>query len=224
MNGIIGEVLPLALGVAISPIPIIASILMLLSPRARVTSVGFLLGWVLGILIATTIFTLLAGSLGGDHGGSSPVVGIIQIVLAALLLLLALKQWRSRPRDGAEPTMPAWMSAIDTFTFAKAAGLGFLLSGVNPKNLLLAASAGLTIGTVSATSPSSAAPTAIAVFTVLAASTVAVPVIGYLIAADRLRGPLDRLRDWLAGNNAVIMTVLVLVIGVVLLGKGIAQF
>ena len=48
MSFVIGEILPLALGIAISPIPIIAAILMLLSPRARTTSVGFLLGWEIG--------------------------------------------------------------------------------------------------------------------------------------------------------------------------------
>ena len=60
MGTVIGEFLPLALGIAISPIPIIAAILMLLSPKARVTSVGFLLGWVIGIIVATTVFTLLS--------------------------------------------------------------------------------------------------------------------------------------------------------------------
>ena len=39
MNLVIGEILPLAVGIAISPIPIIAAILMLLSPRAKGTSV-----------------------------------------------------------------------------------------------------------------------------------------------------------------------------------------
>ena len=52
MLAVIGAILPLALGIAISPIPIIAAILMLLSPKARGTSVGFLLGWVLGIVVA----------------------------------------------------------------------------------------------------------------------------------------------------------------------------
>jgi predicted tellurium resistance membrane protein TerC len=64
----------------------------------------------------------------------------------------------------------------------------------------------------------------VAVFTVIAASTVLVPVVGYLIAADRLRGPLDALRGWLARENAVIMAVLLLVIGVSMLGKGIGSF
>ena len=57
---VIGDILPLALGIAISPIPIIAAILMLLSPKAKGTSVGFLLGWVLGIVVAVVLFTLLA--------------------------------------------------------------------------------------------------------------------------------------------------------------------
>ena len=35
MGGVIGDLLPTALGVAISPVPIIAVILMLLAPRAR---------------------------------------------------------------------------------------------------------------------------------------------------------------------------------------------
>jgi hypothetical protein len=55
--GVIGEILPLAVGIAISPIPIIVAILMLLSPRAKGTSVGFLLGWLAGIVIAIVLST-----------------------------------------------------------------------------------------------------------------------------------------------------------------------
>jgi len=61
---------------------------------------------------------------------------------------------------------------------------------------------------------------AVAVFTVLAASTVALPVGGFLVAHERLRGPLDELRTWLQDNNTAVMSVLLLVIGVVLLGQG----
>ena len=63
MGSVIGEILPLAVGIAISPIPIIAAILMLLSPRAKTTSVGFLLGWLAGIVIAIALFTLLSSVL-----------------------------------------------------------------------------------------------------------------------------------------------------------------
>ncbi|AZH78204.1 hypothetical protein CSX12_06880 [Microbacterium sp. Y-01] len=223
MGTVIGEVLPLALGVAISPIPIIAAILMLLSPKARVTSVGFLLGWVVGIVVAVTVFTLLSSILPAqDPDASRPVRGIIQIVLGLLLFLLAFSQWRKRPKAGEQAALPKWMKAIDTITFIAAAGLGFLLSALNPKNLIMAAGAGVDIGAAGLSAGSSTL--VIAVFTLIAASTVLVPVIGYLIAADRLRAPLDALRGWLAAENAVIMAVLLLVIGVSMIGKGIGSF
>ncbi|MFH8250230.1 GAP family protein [Microbacterium sp. B2969] len=223
MNAVIGEILPLALGVAISPIPIIAAILMLLSPRARVTSVGFLLGWVLGIVVAVTVFTLLSSILPEqDTDASKPVQGVIQLLLGAGLLLVALRQWRRRPKAGQEPTMPKWMQAIDKVTFPVAFGLGFLLSAINPKNLLLAAAAGIDIG--SAGLGIGAIVLVIAIFTLIAASTVLVPVVGYFIAAEKLRGPLDGLRVWLGKENAIIMAVLLVVIGVSLIGKGIGSF
>lgn len=223
MNSGIGATLPLAIGIAISPVPIIAAILMLLSPKARVTSLGFLLGWVLGIVVAVTAFTLLASSIPAeDADASKPIRGVIQLVLGALLLLLAASQWRKRPKPGEEAAMPKWMQAIDSISFPLALGLGFLLAALNPKNLLMAASAGLEIGT--AALDTGAVIIVIGVFTVLAASTVLVPVVGYLLAAAKLRAPLDALRSWLVKENTVIMAVLLVVIGVATIGKGIGSF
>jgi hypothetical protein len=72
MGAVIGEILPFALGIAISPVPIIAVILMLFSKRAGSTSVGFLIGWLLGIIVATGIFTAIAGTL---QSGGAPSSG-----------------------------------------------------------------------------------------------------------------------------------------------------
>ena len=215
MNGVIGDILPLALCVAISPIPIIAAILMLFSPRAAGTGSGFLVGWVLGIIAVTSVFTAVSDSLtaGGEPSATS---SWIKIVLGVLLLLLGARNWRGR---NAERATPKWMSTIDSFTPVKAFGLGFLLSAINPKNLLMGIAAGVAIGGAGISLGQEVV--AIAVFTVIAASTVAVPVIAYLFAADRMRAPLDRLRVWLQDNNAVVMAVLLAVIGVVLIGKGI---
>lgn len=62
---------------------------------------------------------------------------------------------------------------------------------------------------------------AVVVFTAIAVSTVAAPVIAYAVARERMRGPLDELHVWLQTHNAAVMSVLLLVIGVVLVGKGI---
>ena len=223
MGAVIGEVLPLALGSTISPIPIIAAILMLLSPQAKATSVGFMIGWLAGIIVALVVFIALAAVIpqpGPDQ--PQPIAGVVKILLGALMLLLALKQWRGRPQGDAEPEMPAWMAAIDSMTAGKGFGLGFLLSAVNPKNLLMAAGAGVIVGSAALSIGSMVV--VVVIFTVIAACSVLVPVIGYLVASSAMSGPLDSLRAWLVRHNAAVMTVLLLVIGVSLVGKGIGNF
>ena len=215
MSMVIGEVLPLAIGVAVSPIPVIAAILMLFSARATSSSTGFLLGWVLGIVVATTVFTVLAGTL-QIAGETSAVTSWIKIGLGVLLVLLGIRQWR---RSGHHDP-PAWMAAVDDVTFPKALGLGFLLSAVNPKNLIMAAGAGVSIG--SETTSVGGEVVAIVVFTAVAASTVAIPVIAHLVAAERMSGPLRSLRKWLEDNNAAVLATLILVLGTVLVGKGLS--
>jgi threonine/homoserine/homoserine lactone efflux protein len=217
---VIGDLLPLAVGVAISPVPIIAVILMLLAPRAGGTSAGFLAGWVAGIVVVTVVVLLIAGAADlGTTSEPSAVASWIMLLLGVLLVLLGVRQWQGRPGPGEHPVLPKWMAAIDTFTPAKGAGLGFLLSGVNPKNLTICLAAGVAIAGGNLSGAGDAV--AVAVFTALAASTVAVPVIAHAAASDRMTGPLKGLKTWLELNNTAVMAVLLLVVGAVLVGKGL---
>lgn len=75
MGSVIGEILPLALGIAISPIPIMAAILMLLSPKAKATSVGFMLGWICGIVVALIVFVVLASVLPQSESDEPQLLG-----------------------------------------------------------------------------------------------------------------------------------------------------
>jgi threonine/homoserine/homoserine lactone efflux protein len=221
MGAVIGDLLPLALGVAISPVPIIAVILMLLSAHPTGTSVAFLVGWVLGIAVVLTLVTLVVGPATDSAGASPSVVSsVLKLILGAAAVLLAVRQWRSRPR-GDEPTaMPKWMAAIDHVAVGRAFGLGALLSGVNPKNLTLCITAGVTIG--SAELPGKSQLLAGAAFVLIGSCSVALPVLAYLVARDRAQQPLNELRTWLTTNNTAVMSVLLLVMGVSILGKGLA--
>ena len=220
MGKAVGDTLPLAIGVAISPVPVIAVILMLLSPRAPGTGVGFLAGWVVGVAVVVTVVSLLVGPATSDSSGPSAVVSVLKVVLGVVALALAWREWRGRPRPGHPTGLPSWMSAIQSMTPVRATGLGALLAAVNPKNLTLCLAAGASIGGAGLNGGEDAV--VVAVFVVVASSTVAVPVIGYVAAGDRATRPLDDLRDWLTDNNATVMTVLLLVIGAVILGQGVA--
>ena len=218
MISALGEVLGYAVGIAISPVPIAAVILMLFSGRARANSVAFMFAWILGIALVTTVVVVVPG-LEASESEPSTLAGWIKAVLGIGLLLLAFQQWRSRPRPGEEPKTPAWMGKIDTMKFGGSFGLGFLLSALNPKNLLLAAAAGATIASIEMTTTESIAT--VLVFTLVAAATVIIPVVAYLIAGDRLDGPLDTAKTWLLENNSTVMAVLLLVFGAVLIGDAI---
>jgi threonine/homoserine/homoserine lactone efflux protein len=221
VNGVIGDLLPLTVGIAISPVPIIAVILMLLSPRAGGASLGYLLGWIAGIVLTTTVVALLVGATAesGDEAGPSTATAVILMLLGVGCLALAFGQWRARPKPGAHAALPAWMASIDNVTPVKATGLGFLLSALNPKNLAMCVAAGAVVAGGGLSAGQNVL--AVAIFTLVAASTVLVPVVGYLVAKERMAPVLTNLRTWLEQNNATVMAILLLVIGAVLIGKGI---
>jgi len=218
MGAVIGDILGSAVGVAISPVPIIAVILMLFSSQAVSNSLAFLAGWVIGLSAVGAI--VLALGLEGSDGEPSTASGWIKIVIGVAFLALGWKQWSGRPAPGEDPEMPSWMNAIDDFTAPKAFGIGVLLSAVNPKNL------GLTIAAVVQISGAGLSTGeeigALAVFVLIASVTIAIPVLANLILGDRATDGLNSMKTWLVANNNVVMTVLFVVLGAKVLGDGIS--
>jgi threonine/homoserine/homoserine lactone efflux protein len=219
MGPVIGDLIPLAVGVAISPAAIMAVILMLLAERAGRASAGFLVGTVLGIAVAVVVFVLLSGLFNlGTSSQPSTISSWIKLIVGLGLLLLGIREWDHRPRPGQSPKLPKWLAAVDHMTPARAAGLGFGLGAVNPKNLALTIAAGVAIANGNLSFGGDVV--AVVVFTVIGASTVGLPVIAYAVAGARMRRPLDQLKTWLAENNTTVTSVLLVIIGAVLIGKG----
>ena len=146
----------------------------------------------LGIVVV--IVVVLAIAAGADVGGSSSepstAASWIKLVLGVLLLAVGVRQWRRRPKGDEPVSLPKWMAAIDDVTPVKAVGLGFLLSAVNPKNLLMCIAAGVTIAGGGLDTGQEVIATA--VFVVIAVSTVVVPVLGYALAKERMAAPARR--------------------------------
>jgi hypothetical protein len=219
-DGALGDLLPLAIVIAISPIPIIACILMLFSAKARVNGPAFLLGWVVGVAVVTVVVFVVSDTTGATDSDTGPSIGDVVLLLLGLgAIALGIRQWRSRPKPGEEATMPAWMAAINDFAPGKALAFGFLLSALNPKNLGLAIAAGVVIdGAVAA---GGSAPVMIVTFVILASLSIAVPVVYLLVGGETATRTLDGWRSWLAHNNTAVMAVLFIVIGAKLFGQGL---
>ena len=221
MGDAIGQVLPLAVGVALSPVPIIAVVLMLGTPRARTNGPAFILGWLVGLsLVGVLVLLVSSGADASDDDGPATWVSILKLVLGVLLLGIAARQWRGRPRGEADASLPKWMEAIDRFTPARSAGMALALSAVNPKNLVLTVGAAAAIAQTGASTGGQAA--ALAVFVVIGGLGPGIPVAVYFLMGDRASGILDGLKSWMGDHNAAIMAVICLVIGAKLIGDGIS--
>jgi threonine/homoserine/homoserine lactone efflux protein len=217
----IGQILTLGVGVALSPIPIIAVVLMLSTPRARANGPAFVLGWVIGLAVVGAIVLAVAGGAGANEDAEPATwVDVVKIVIGVLLALVAAKQWRGRPRRGAEAELPGWMRTIDSFTPTRSLAIAAALSGINPKNLLLTVGAATAIAQAGVSTGQQAI--ALAVFIVVGTLGPGIPVAIYFVMGDRARRLLDDLKTRMAANNAAIMAVLCLVIGAKLIGDGIS--
>nr|WP_153426530.1 GAP family protein [Streptomyces alkaliphilus] len=209
-------------GVALSPFPIIGVVLMLGTPRARSNGPALLLGWVLGLALVGTIVLLVSGGAGpGEQGEPAGWVSALDLVLGALLLWVAVKHWRERPRGDEEPALPKWMHAVDSFTPLKAGALGIVLSALNPKNLLLVIAAAATIARTDASAGGQAV--ALAVFVVIGALGTGTPVVLYFALKERSQHILDGLKLWMERHNSAIVSVICLLLAAKLVGGAISD-
>jgi threonine/homoserine/homoserine lactone efflux protein len=223
INEAIGQVLSFGVGVALSPVPIVSVVLMLGTPRARSNGPAFVIGWIVGLAAVGSIVLLVSsGANASENGEPANWVNWLKLALGLVLLLIAVKQWRGRPAGGDQAQLPKWMQAIETFTPPKAAGLGVLLSTVNPKNLLLVVSAAAAIAQTGASAGDQAV--ALAIFVLIGTLGPGAPVILYFALGQRSKQLLDRLKSWMSAHNAAIVAVLCLVIGAKLIGDAISGF
>lgn len=219
MGQVLGDILVPAIGIAISPVPIIAVILMLFSAKARENGPAFLGGWLLGVAGVLVVVIAITGVAGASSGGPSTLASLLQLALGILLLVLAWAQWHKRPMAGQPAAPPKWMAAVDGMQPTQAFVLGVALSAANPKNLALAAAAAITIG--KAALDIGPLLVVIIVFVLIASISIIVPVAYDLLGGEKARTTLDGWKAWLEANNAVVMTVLLLVMGVAIVGKGL---
>ncbi len=211
----VADLVPLALAVAATPTAVIPAVLVLLGSRPRAAGSGFLVGWMVGVLVLTVVATALAGRI--DRAEPAGWVAWVRIVLGVLLLVLAVRQWSKRSESD-EP--PAWLTALTEASPGTALRTALLLSAANPKVIVLALAAGVSIGSAGLGGPDVVA--LVVGFTLLASVTVALPLLVHVVAGARAEPPLRRLGDWLEANQAAVLAVVLAVLGVLLVAEGLA--
>jgi Sap, sulfolipid-1-addressing protein len=218
----IGEILPLAVALAAGPLPIIAILLILVSENARAKGVGFVFGRIAGLALIVAagllIFSLIDDPALGHRDHPRPAMSVARIVIGVLAIALAGRMWRRRN----EPSRPSLLTRrVEGLTAKGSVGLGLLVSVIDPASLSLGFLVGVDIA--AARLPVPTAVIVAAAFIALSTATITVPLVGYLAGGQAARNRLVGVKGWLQSNEKAVMIVLFLIIGAMLIGRGITD-
>lgn len=222
MGNLIGELFPLAVALATGPLPIIALMLILASDGATAKGLAFVGGRIAGLAALVVAALVIASAVNdpslGHRTHPSPVVSIIRIVVGVVLLALAVRMWLRRGvAPSGEPSR--LVRHVDGITTRGSFGLGLAVTAIDPASL----SIGLLVG-VDIAAARMAVPTDVAFvvgFVLVATLNVLVPLLAYLVGGDAARRKLSALKEWLQTNEKTVMMVLFIMIGAILVGRGI---
>jgi hypothetical protein len=216
----LGALLPIAVAVAFSSVPLTVTILILLSPNRGRAALPFLVGWVIGVAAVIIVSAAGAAALAKPlRRGPDMAVVVLEIVIGAALMVLAAIYLRRRSPAGGTG-LPRWLAAVDSFGPVVCFAIAVVLS-LRPKGLLLGIAGGLALSAASLKADD--AILLIMIYTAIATSTVVVPIIASLIAPQRMEPKLISARDWLIVNGRIVTSIMMFMIGVVILGYGLTQ-
>jgi hypothetical protein len=217
----IADVVPIAFGMLLAnPFPVLAVILLLFSPRGATTAIVFLSGWVVGLVVVLVLllYVIPTERFIGDSEDPSTLASILRFGLGLLLLVLAVKQWGSRPRAGQTATLPGWITSLEGASPMAALGIGAALAGINPKNLAFTVAAAVVIAQAHLTV--GAAAVLILIFALLGSLGVIVPVLWQVMQREQARATLMEWRNWLQVNYNTVTGLVFVLFGIILAGQG----
>ncbi|MEB3031154.1 GAP family protein [[Mycobacterium] nativiensis] len=208
--------IPLALVVALSPITVIPAVLVLQAAHPRSTGLTFLIGWLLGLAALTAAFVAGSGLLGGLNRTPPTWASWLRIAVGAALIGFGFYRWTTRH---GHREMPGWMRSFTSMTPLRAGLTAAALAVVRPEVLFMCGAAGLAIGSAGlGTADSWQAAT---FFVAVAASSVAIPILGYLAASKRLTPTLNRVKDWMEQQHGALFAAVLILIGAMVTYNGI---
>jgi threonine/homoserine/homoserine lactone efflux protein len=206
-----------AIGVALSPLPILAMLLVLGGGRPTAAGSAFWLAWTAGVAVPTIAFVVAAERAGATDGESRAIAaGEIAVGVAFLVVAIRLAL---APRRVRSDTAPPWLEALDRSGPRRAAILGVMLSAGNPKNLALMLTAAVAIAQGSEGNGQLTFSTV--AFVALAVSTVSLLLAGRVARPNRSGRALSRMRGTLGRHDRAFAMALAFAIGAFFLLDGL---
>jgi len=216
----IGEMLPVMMAIALTPLQIIGMVLVLGGSNPRAAGPALLAGWLVALAAVTAIAILLVERASESGRASGTFVYWLQLALGLLLFWAALRLWKTRPRGDKEPPTPKWLASFGEAAPARAFMLGGMLCVANPKIIALVLAGMTSLAYLPLTSGQIV--TTAALFVLLASSPVIALAIAHAAGGDGMAARLQSLKTFMLRNNNLILMVVFAILGVSVFGKGLA--
>ena len=210
--------LPIALGVAASPMTILALMILLMTPRALPNAYSFLLGWFIGLFLVGGL-VLISPGLNEYTSGPTPVSGWIRIGLGSLFFLISLIISKDLPKRGQVTAPPRWMEKVDTYGPFQAMNVGLFLSILNLKNAAMVASGAVVIAAGGLSFLQEVV--LLIIFCFIASLGVLFPVVVYLLFRSVVEAVFAKMKIWLQRYSTMILMLVLIVFGLWSLYRGI---
>ena len=207
----VADLVLIALGIALQPFRLSAFILILSTKDGTRKGLGFILGWLVCLVLVIAVVVLITG---GEpvrfRTIPSAMLLLGKLVLGIALLAIAAVSWQRRDRPRRPP---AWLARLDTMSPWAAA----LIAAIMQPWTLVAAAA---VTAAQARFSSAGDYLALASFCLLATSSfIALEL--YAVFAPAASTQLAALRSWLDVHGNEVIIVVCLVLGVWLAGQSI---
>ena len=212
------EAFPMAMGLALSPFPVIAVIMILMTPRAKRNISGFILGWYSGIYVIGCLIYLIPG-LESKQGEPTVLSGVLRILAGLILLIFALRLWLQWSRKNDQVTTPKIFEKMDTLDFWKSFAIGPLFSVANVKNMAFSAAGASRLNM--SLSDHAEFFISLALFALTASLTLIFPVVIYFLMGNKIEHRFLNWKKWLIKNNKVLLMLILTFISVILIKAGI---
>ena len=210
--------LPIALGIAASPGPILALMILLMTPRAIPNSYSFLLGWFIVLMLVGTLF-LHSPGLNEFSGDPTLLSGWIRISLGSSFLLYSLFIAKDIPKKGEAVAPPKWLGKVDSYGLVHALIIGFIFSGPNIKNAAMVATGAASIHGEGLSSFQELI--VLILFCFFASLGVLLPHSIFLLFRDNAESVFAKMKIWLLRNRVLILMLVLIIFGSLSLYRGI---
>ncbi|TYR32760.1 hypothetical protein FY036_09665 [Mesorhizobium microcysteis] len=220
LSDAIGAMLPAILAVALTPIQLVGVVVVLGRRHASTGGWAFLTGWLAGLTAVTVAAILLVDQLGESGRTPTPFVHWLQIALGLVLVWMAVRLYWKHPAHETEPQPPKWLAAIGEASHARALAVGASMALGNPKILALVVAAMTSLAYLN---PSVLQIAVVSiVFVLLASAPIIAIVAAHGVGGEKADARIENLKGFLLRNSNLIMAIVFAMLGVSILGKGIA--